>query len=161
MKTMMVRRGLALYPLDGLAQAEIEALPERKPLKTTITRARSIPQHRLYFGMLKKVVENLDQDLTTDDLHEWMKLRCGCSKEVRQRNGEIVTVASSIAFENMDQIEFERFFRRAVEMITEHIIPGLGSAALEREARLMLERPDSFSSDRDPAAAKYRPGVAA
>lgn len=138
MKTMMVRRGLALYPLDGLAQAEIEELPERKPLKTVVTKARSVPQHRLYFAMLKKVVENLDQDLTKDDLHEWMKLRLGCTKEVRQRNGEIVTVPSSIAFENMDQIEFETFFRKAVVLITEHIIPGLGSAALEREARLML-----------------------
>lgn len=159
MKTMMVRRGLALYPLDGLAQAEIEALPQCKPLNTTVTRARSVKQHRLYWAMLKIVAENTDQGLNKDDLHEWMKLRLGYSKPVLQRNGEIVYVPGSIAFEEMDQTEFDGFFRKAVDMITEHIIPGLGSAALAREARLLLGY-ESTSSQR-PDRANNPAGAAA
>lgn len=134
----MMRRGSFLVPCAPTDSNGLDAFPVNKPLKVKITQPRSIQQHRLYWTMLDLVAENLDQDITGDDLHEWMKLKLNVSKPVRQRNGEIVYVPGSIAFDKMEQPEFRKFFDKAKALLVEHIIPGLGSDALEREARLLL-----------------------
>lgn len=135
---LMVRRGSFLAPLAPADSAALEKLPAGKRLKVKVTQPRSLLQHRLYFTMLDLVADNLDQDVTGDHLHEWMKLKVGCCKPVKQRNGEIVWVPGSIAFEKMGQPEFQAFFDKAKRLLVEHIIPGLRSEDLEREARLML-----------------------
>ena len=133
-----VKRNGGLFPLDELAQRAFDALPMRKPIKVNPKVARSVPQLRLYFGMLELVVENLEQDTTTEVLHEWVKKRCGVTADILLRNGETDTVAGSIAFEAMENDAFQIFFKRAIDLIVEHIIPGMDSAALEARAREMI-----------------------
>lgn len=136
---MVQRRGdflLPEAPLDGEALRE---LPAGKALAITVRQPRrSNRQNRLYRGLLTIVAENLDQDVTPDDLHEWMKMRLGLTREVKQRNGDIVLVTRSVSFDKMEHAEFTAYFDRAKRLITEHLIPGLNSDALEREAYAML-----------------------
>ena len=135
---LMARRGPYLAPWGPMDASAVEVLPRGKPLKVKVTRARSVPQHRLYFAMLNLVADNMDTPVTADALHEWVKLRCGVSVMIPLRSGKIDTVPGSIAFDKMEQPEFQAFFDKAKALIVEHLIPGLGGAALEREARLML-----------------------
>ncbi|HYE38258.1 hypothetical protein [Methylocaldum sp.] len=134
----MVRRGSFLAPVAPLDSDQLSKLPVGKPLAVRVTRARSVPQLRLYWSMLGLVAENLDQPITDDDLHEWVKGKLGYAAPVKQRNGEVVNVTRSIAFDKMDQQSFQAFFDKAKALLVEHIIPGLESEALEREARAML-----------------------
>lgn len=132
------RRGMFLVPCAPTDSDALMRFPTGKTLSVRVTQSRSSRQLRLYRAMLSLVAENLEQDVTADDLHEWLKLRLGYVREVRQRNGEVVHVAKSVAFAKMDQPTFREFFDKAVTMLIEHIIPGLDSADLEREARAML-----------------------
>lgn len=132
------RRGSFLVPCAPMDSDQLMRFPTAKRLSVRVTQPRSVPQHRLYWSMLTLVADNLDQPITADDLHEWLKLKLGYARPVRQRNGEIVYVARSIAFDKMEQAEFREFFDKAVSMLIEHIIPGLKVADLEREARAML-----------------------
>jgi hypothetical protein len=136
---MVQRRGdflLPEAPMDGEALRE---LPAGKALAITVRQPRrSSRQNRLYRALLTIVAENLDQEVGPDALHEWMKLKLGLATPVQQRNGEVVWVAKSVAFDKMEHGEFTGYFNRAKALITEHLIPGLNSAALEREARAML-----------------------
>jgi len=134
----MVRRGSSLIPLDDMAAQEIEALPGKKVIRVRVTAARSVPQHRLYWSMLKLVVQNLDQPTTEKTLHKWIKLRLGVVEPIRLKSGKIIELPGSIAFEKMTQAEFDQFFRQAADLIVEHIIPGLGREDLIREARAMI-----------------------
>jgi hypothetical protein len=135
---MMVRRGAFLAPLTPADGEELERLPVAKPLKVKVSQGRSNPQLRLYWSLLGKVTENLDQDITPDDLHEWLKLKLGYTKPIRLRSGEIAEVPASIALDRMEAPEFNAYFDAVKALVTEHIIPRVGSAALEREARAML-----------------------
>lgn len=135
---LMHRRGSFLAPLAPMDSDALAKLPSGKALKVKVTRARSVPQHRLYFSMLNLVCENLDSPIQPKALHEWVKLRCGVSADIPLKNGKVDIVPGSISFEEMDQTEFQAFFDKAKELIIEHIIPGLNSDALEREARAML-----------------------
>lgn len=135
---LMERRMNGLAPVSLLDSQSLERFPFGKALECRIKRGRSNPQLRLYWGLLRKVADNLDQDVTEDDLHEWLKLKLGYVRPVRQRNGEIVEVAASIALDRMPQDQFNRYFDAVKALLVEHIIPGLSSALLEREARAML-----------------------
>jgi hypothetical protein len=136
---MVQRRGDFLIPEAPLDGEAIRELPAGKALAITVRRPRrSSRQNRLYRGLLQIVCENLDQDISPDDLHEWMKVKLGLVTPVRQRNGEVTFVAKSVAFDKMEHAEFTAYFDRVKRLITEHLIPGLNSEALEREARAML-----------------------
>lgn len=134
----MMRRGSFLVPIAPTDSNGLDVYPANKPLKVKITQPRSLQQHRLYWSMLDLVAENLDQNITGEDLHEWMKLKLGLCNPVRQRNGDTVMVTQSIAFDKMSQSEFRQFFDKAKLLLITQIIPGLDSEALEREARMML-----------------------
>lgn len=136
---LLVRTGEFLRPAAPIDGEMLRALPAGKPLKATITQPRrSSPQNRLYRSLLQVVVDNLDQPVTADDLHEWLKMRLGVTAEVRERSGAVRTVTRSVAFDKMEHGEFTQYFDRAKTLICQHLIPGLNSAALERQAREML-----------------------
>lgn len=137
----MVRRGHFLAPYATADALELEALPSGVPLKVRVSRGRSAPQLRLYWALLGKVAENLDQDVTPEDLHEWLKLKLGYVRPIRLRNGQIAEVARSVAFDKMGHADFTAYMTAVKALLTEHIIPGVGSDVLEREARAMLGEP--------------------
>lgn len=135
---LMQRRGTFLVPEAPMDSEALSRYPSGARLRVTVTQPRSIQQHRLYWAMLALVVDNLDQPVTAEALHEWVKLKLGHVSQIKLRSGEIVEVPASVAFDKMDQAAFRDFFDRAVTLLTEHVIPGLRKADLEREARLML-----------------------
>ena len=135
---LMQRRGAFLAPYAAADGEAIERFPGQKVLKVRVSQPRSLPQHRLYFGLLDKVAENLDQDVTGDDLHEWVKLKLGYVTPIRLRTGEIVEVPKSIAFDKMPQDEFQRFFNDAKTLVIEGFLPRINRAALDREVREMV-----------------------
>ena len=135
---LMQRRGLGLAPCSLMDSDALDRFPFGKALRVRVTRDRSNPQLRLYFALLGKVAENLDQDVTADDLHEFLKLKLGYTRPIKLRNGQIAEVASSVAFNRMTQDEFNRYFEAAKDLIVTQLIPKLGKEALEREAWAMI-----------------------
>lgn len=136
---MAMRRGEFLMPLAPIDGERIRDLPAGKPLKVTVTQPRrSNPQLRLYWSLLGLVCKNLDQDIEPEHLHDWLKLKLGLTAPIRKRNGEIDYVPRSIAFDKMAHGEFTAYFDRVKALISEQLIPGINSQALEREARAML-----------------------
>lgn len=122
--------------MDG---ERIRALPAGKALRVDVRQPRrSSPQNRLYWSLLGVVCENLDQPLEPEHLHDWLKLKLGLTVPVRKRNGEIDYVPKSVAFDKMPHDEFTAYFAKVKDLIVTQLIPGLNSAALEREARAML-----------------------
>jgi hypothetical protein len=136
---MVQRRGDFLIPEAPTDGERIRRLPAGKALKAVVTQPRrSNPQLRLYFSLLDVVAENLDQDVTGDDLHEWMKLRLGLCVPIKTRSGRVNYVPKSVAFDKMEHDEFTAYFAQVKALVVEDLIPGLNSDALEREARAML-----------------------
>lgn len=136
---LVQRRGEFLLPQSPVDGERIRSLPAGKALKAVVTQPRrSNPQLRLYWSMLGLVCENLDQDVEPEALHDWLKLKLGLVTYVRQRNGHVVAVPRSIAFDKMEHGPFTAYFDKVKALLIEHLIPGLNSEALEREARAML-----------------------
>lgn len=136
---LVQRRGEFLVPLSPIDGERIRDFPAGKALKIEVRQPRrSNPQLRLYWALLGVVCENLDQDLKPEALHEWLKMRLHLTSEIRLRTGEIVEVPRSVAFDKMPHAEFTAFFGNVKALLVSHIIPGVKSEVLEREALAML-----------------------
>jgi low temperature requirement protein LtrA len=136
---LVVRRSGFLQAASPLDEEMIRALPAGVNLKIKVTQPRrSVPQHRLYWAFISLVAENLDQDVSPDTLHEWFKLRCGVVKEIRLRNGEIITVPGSTSFDKMEHADFNLYFTQVKDLVINHLIPRADCEAFEREALNMI-----------------------
>jgi hypothetical protein len=114
---LLRRSGLILRPADGLAEQDMERFPLGRDLLCTLKAPRSNVHNRLYFACLSRVAENLDQAITKDALHEWLKLRLGYATPILLRSGKVEWVPESTRFNRMDQSEFNTYSKLAFEMI--------------------------------------------
>ncbi|MGE5566201.1 MAG: hypothetical protein ACM3YN_08605 [Parcubacteria group bacterium] len=136
---LMQRRGEFLIPQAPIDGERIRDLPAGKPLRIEVRQPRrSNPQLRLYWAILGLVCDNLDQPLKPEALHEWLKMRLGVVEPIKLRSGAVDMVPGSVAFDKMEHADFTAYMQQAKDLLVRHIIPGLNSEALEREARAML-----------------------
>lgn len=85
-----------------------------------VRRARNIQHHRLYWGMLRVVVEATGKWASTDALHRWLKYALGLYDRVEIMPGKVIIEWRSTDFSSMAQSEFKCFFDNAVaEIATE------------------------------------------
>lgn len=122
-----------LFPASAFDAERLDLCAPGVDIEVTMKQRRSLPQMRLYWGMLARVVENTDGWATSEHLHEAIKLHLGYTRPVKTIDGRPAWMADSIAFANMDAAEFRVFFDRAAEAIATFILPGVDPLALVKE----------------------------
>lgn len=120
-----------LVPADVNAEAWARSLPAKKEVILTGRRARSPQFHRLFFAMLRKVIEATGRWETEDELLDALKFAVGHYQTVQTLAGGFERRPKSINFAAMDQTKFKRFVDRCVWAIAEHI--GIDAVALLNE----------------------------
>ena len=134
---LVYRSGSTLVPADRMAAEDIERLSASKPISLEARQPRSLPQHRLLFALLRKVVENMD-GVTEHALLSWLKVKLGYVEHMPLGFGKSYAAPTSISFASMDQGAFQAFFDGAVDLICTQVIPGLDKPALLQEVNAML-----------------------
>lgn len=150
---LMARRGAFLVPLAPLDSEQLERYPAGAALKVKITQPRNIGRHRLYWAALQLVRDNMADAPPLDHLHEAVKVRLGYVKTIRFRNGEVVQIPDSIAFDKMTEAEHREFFDRFADFVRTTLIPGMNKAAFTAEAQAMLGEPDMLRIAHQPEVA--------
>ena len=131
----------SLLPSDKSAQGLLEKYKNDDIVRVQISKPRNPKHHAKYWAMLKIVHEGTAvQDLypTTDHLHQAIKGALGYYSEVRLPDGKVFQVVDSIAFESMDQHAFEEFYKKAVDLIVQQVVPNLNREDLAREMESMI-----------------------
>jgi hypothetical protein len=124
-----------LVPQAKYDREMLSQLKAFQPVRVKVARPRSLPRHRLYWAILRIVVENTEIFATMEALHKMLLLACGVTEPLITVDGDIVLLPSSIAFENMDEAQFKPYFDAAMEIIRTRIMPGVNLDVLLREAR--------------------------
>lgn len=128
-----------LSPVDPYSAETWAELPRGKVLGASIAQKRNVDHHRKFFALLNVVHPNQEAYPTIDGLLDGIKLAIGHTREaINAETGEHVFAPASIAFDKMDQDQFEQFYDRAVDLICRRIIPGLGRSDLEREVNEII-----------------------
>lgn len=95
---------------------------------------RSVRWNKRYRAMLQLVHANTDQFKSDDDVHMWLKLKTHLYDAVIDLGGGAKAyMVKSIAFDAMTAEEWEAWWPRAVDVVMQEILPGIGRAEAEHE----------------------------
>jgi hypothetical protein len=125
-----VKRGRGFYPADPLSAEYARNIPEGKQVLADVTRPRSPKQNRFVHALLHEIVKHTDEFFDVDDIKRHLKIRTRMFTTVVLPDGRIVLELEPTDFGSMDQIAFQRVWRRWVWVIKNEIVPGLDEEAL-------------------------------
>jgi hypothetical protein len=125
-----VKRGRGFYPADPLSAEYASGIPEGKQVLADVTRPRSPKQNRFVHALLHEIVKHTDEFFDVDDIKRHLKVRTRMFTTVVLPDGRIVLELEKTDFGSMDQIAFQRVWRRWAWVIKNEIVPGLDEEAL-------------------------------
>lgn len=114
----VIRKGGALYPEMKLDHDTLMEFPAGERIKLTAHTARSPKRLRFYWAFIREVVKATECAPSAKAFHEVVKMETGYTDDVRLK-GFTVKVPASIAFDKMDEPEFEIFLNNALRWIAE------------------------------------------
>ncbi len=95
-------------------------------LRLEWVRPRHGAHHRKLFALLALVADNSETYDTTEKALVAVKLVTGYADPVIDPiTGELIQVPRSIAYESMEQDDFDRFYEAAIDGVLRHILPQL------------------------------------
>jgi len=105
---------------------------------TSKKKSRNVKHHRKYWSLIRLVYHNLPEKLTgiirnENELHEEIKMQLGLREKRQSLSGRVYYKPGSIAFDKMNQDDFEEFYSRALDVICKWVLPGTNSHDLEME----------------------------
>lgn len=124
--------GSMLGATDTVGREAMEALKPGDYL-VTIKKPRNVAHHRKLFALLSLIQKNQTRYQTVEELLDAIKVYTGHCTVMQLRDGTEVRIPKSIAFHALDQVSFEAFYERVIQLAIEHFIPGLAEGDLRRE----------------------------
>jgi hypothetical protein len=88
-------------------------------VEVSVKKRRSLPQLRLYWAMLQKVVSATGAWPTAEHLHDALKLDLGYVTPIKSMDGRLVMIPDSAAMAKMDSAQFKAFFDAAAARLAE------------------------------------------
>lgn len=131
-------RGKVLAPFDTFSEDALSKLPEGKIVLANVSTPRNVKQHRLFFAVLKIVVENNETWGDVSSLKDAILVALKYVDAGTTLKGQMFFVPKSISFGSMTQEDFDTFFQKAMALITGEIIPGMDEQSLMEEVEDML-----------------------
>lgn len=121
---LLIRTGMALMGADDESRDRIAKMPRGQALRADVKRARNLALHRKFFALVGFVAERHPIYDTRDKALVAVKVAAGhCDFLPHPQTGELVAIPKSIAFDALEQGEFEEFYEAAVQGVLDHIIP--------------------------------------
>jgi hypothetical protein len=103
-------------------------------------RPRHGKHHRKLFALLALVADNSETYDTTEKALVAVKLVTGHADPfIDPSTGELMQLPRSIAYDAMEQDEFDRFYELAIDGVLRHILPGMDEATADRLLEMIVE----------------------
>lgn len=121
-----------LWPATDRDEDQLAKIPQGDYLSMTFKKMRNPKQHRLYWGLIKTVYENLPHEfdgryLNIDAFHREVKYLSGAVDTIEAIDGTTVVSIRSIAFGEMSENDFVDFFAKAIEVIAAYFMPEVST----------------------------------
>lgn len=118
---MILRKyGAALIPVDDFYMEEFNKLKPGQDYEVQTRKSRNPRFHRKFFALIKIGHENTSLQMPLDSYRKYITIKAGFFKRFPTKKGEYIEPVS-IAFDNMDDTEFEEVYNRVLDVIIEDI----------------------------------------
>ena len=143
-----INDGRSLRPVEPRAFELMRGFKMGQRVMVEAWSPRNIDQHRLFFGVLGKVVENSETWTDVDTLRDALLLETQHVDVRRNLAGRVYVIPKSLRFASMPQAEFAKVFDDVMRVIETAILPGIDREALTNEVWELLHRPVSKTTHR-------------
>lgn len=150
---LMHRQGGKLVPADALAEEDLLSFSDKKPVMVEVRHPRSLPQHRLLFGLIRKTAQACPTPVSESALRQWLTVRTGHFDTLPLAFGQSYQAPRSWAFEKMDGAEFRKLFDDVVHLILTEVAPSLPASFINEFLSIL--------DGKEAGAPQQRPRVAA
>jgi hypothetical protein len=120
-------------PASAFDAEQLDRFPIGTQFRATSLTKRSLPHHRLYWGVLSRVVSATERWPTPEHLHQLLMEDLGYVTVIHDLKGRPKVVRDSEAFDAMKQHEFNDYFEKAMMRLAESI--GVDPLELANEAK--------------------------
>lgn len=139
MKILCVITETGLTPKYESDREEFKKLKRNAEVVVEIKKGRNIEFHKKYFALLKLTFENFPERLedklnvhSVEDLRTRIKIDLGLY-DISHYGNQSIIIPKSIAFDKMDETEFEKFYRMSVNHIIKNYLKGVSNEQIEEE----------------------------
>ena len=108
-------------------------------LRAKVSKPRNINFHRKYFALLNVAFDNQDKYDSFEDLRVEVQLKCGWYQEHVTTKGQMIYIPKSIAFANMDEIEFAELYDKAIDIILANFCIGSTKEEIDQKVLEILD----------------------
>lgn len=127
----------SFIPLPESEQEAAQVVPG-EIIRVKWSRPRALWRHRKFFALLQVVIDNQEFFVNTDQLLIDLKIRLGHVDLFIRQNGEVVYQPKSIAFANMDEAEFQKFYNNVLTVVVREYVKGADPRELDRAAEQII-----------------------
>ena len=113
-----------IVPIDDQGSDFVKKMGQGDILPCKIWKPRNYGYHRKYMAMIKYLTKNCDKYNCDKAYIDELKLRTGHYDMHITSKGVQVPILKSMSFAKMDQVEFEKFFSKCIDVILQYFIPG-------------------------------------
>lgn len=109
-------------------------------LRMEWSRPRNGKHHRKLFALLTLVAENSETYDTTEKALVAIKLVVGHYEPfIDPKTGELLQMPKSIAYDAMDQDEFDKFYSAAIDGVLRYILPHIDQVQADRLIEMIIQ----------------------
>lgn len=126
-------KALALHPADAAAEEALRRFAPGEMVPVKVYKERCPGLHKKFFALLNLAFENQEQYTNIEAFRAAVTVQAGWYEEYYSKErGELVKYPKSIAWDKMDELEFQKFYSAAIDAILA-LIGGLDRKDLEEE----------------------------
>ncbi len=132
MEIYLVRNGPRLVPAYAEDAEKAAKIKPNQVVKAKITLARNLPFHRKFIKLVEYVASHHDVYDNKEKALTAIKIASGhCDFYPNPLTGELYPYPRSIAFDKMEQHEFDAFYENAVQAVLRNLTSGISEAELD------------------------------
>jgi hypothetical protein len=130
--TFLKSVGGVLLPSDDECIESMNKIKNGTEIMIEYKQKRNVKFHRKAFALLNLVLKNQDKYSNINDLLVEFKLKSGHYEEHITTKGKIIYVPKSIAFSEMDELEFNELYSKFIDIALQHFI-SMSKEELEQQ----------------------------
>lgn len=114
MDIFLTRTLAGLVPADEAAKQAVRRWKMGETLKCSVRKPRDYKNHRRYFGLLNLTFANQEKYTSFEHFRKAVQIAAGHVEEIITIDGEITFMPKSIAYDALDEMEFDKVFRETM-----------------------------------------------
>ena len=138
MKILLAKKLSGLVPIDDEGRDALKGFKHGEILRAEITKPRDGKRLRQFFVMLEIILNNQEYYQNITDLRAVCLCEIGHCHTIVGKDGKVYSTPKSISFANMDQLEFNALYDKAVRWVCTTVVPGLDAQGLNEEVQRKL-----------------------